>query len=122
MAPSHLMPLFGLGLQHGLVLDVGHDEATLIPVYQGVPMLKAWQALPLASKALHEAIRADLLTRGTAKTGASSGSFKKLSELPGVEYKITAKVIEDIKVRLCFVTELERGHQIQQASSSRLFT
>lgn len=113
MAPSHLMPLFSLGLQHGLVLDVGHDEATLIPVYQGVPILKAWQALPLASKALHEAIRTELLTRGTAKTGAS-GSFKKLSELPGVEDKITAKVIEDIKVRLCFVTELERGHQIQQ--------
>ena len=68
-------------------------------------------------QALHEAIRTELLTRGTAKTGAS-GSFKKLSELPGVEDKITAKVIEDIKVRLCFVTELERGHQIQQVSCS----
>jgi len=114
MAPSHLMPLFGLGLQHGLVLDVGHEEATLIPVYQGVPILKAWQALPLASKALHEAIRIDVATRGTAKTSASSGTFKKVSELPGLEEKITPKVIEDIKVRLCFVTELERGHQIQQ--------
>jgi len=113
MAPSHLMPLFGLGLQHGLVLDVGHEEATLIPVYQGVPILKAWQALPLASKALHQAIKTDVVTRGTAKTG-SSGTFKKIAELPGLEEKISAKVIEDIKVRLCFVTELERGHQIQQ--------
>ena len=52
LAPSHLMPLFGLGLQHGLVLDCGDEEATLIPVYQGVPILKAWQALPLASKVI----------------------------------------------------------------------
>jgi len=37
-----------------------------------------------------------------------------VTEIEGVEDKITAKVIEDIKVRLCFVTELERGHQIQQ--------
>ena len=53
LAPSHLMPLFGLGLQHGLVLDCGDEEATLIPVYQGVPILKAWQALPLASKVIY---------------------------------------------------------------------
>jgi len=114
LAPSHLMPLFGLGLQHGLVLDCGDEEATLIPVYQGVPILKAWQALPLASKALHKAIKTDLVERGTAKNGSTGGEFKKVTEIEGVEDKITAKVIEDIKVRLCFVTELERGHQIQQ--------
>jgi actin-related protein 10 len=39
-APSHLMLLFGLGVKDGLVLDVGDSEATLIPVYESVPILK----------------------------------------------------------------------------------
>jgi actin-related protein 10 len=50
MAPSHLMPLFGLGVRDGLVLDVGFSEATLIPVYENVPILKVrmfwtWQGM-----------------------------------------------------------------------------
>ena len=114
LAPSHLMPLFGLGLQHGLVLDVGYKETTLIPVYQGVPILKAWQALPLASEALHRTIRRELTTRGTAKQGSCS-EYQKVSEL-GLEDKISDVVVEDIKVRLCFVTDVERGQQIQQVN------
>ena len=112
LAPSHLMPLFGLGLQSGLVLDVGYKEATLIPVYQNVPILKAWQALPLASEALHESIKFELISRGTAKKGRNS-DFIKVSEL-NLEDRITESVAEDIKVRLCFVTDLQRGQQIQQ--------
>ena len=112
LAPSHLMPLFSLGLQHGLVLDMGFKEATLIPVYQNVPILKAWQALPLASEAIHESIKEEIITRGTAKTGEIS-DYSKITDL-GLETKIVEEVIEDIKVRLCFVTNFERGRQIQQ--------
>ena len=68
----------------------------------------------LLLQALHKAIKTDLVERGTAKNGSTGGEFKKVTEIEGVEDKMTAKVIEDIKVRLCFVTELERGHQIQQ--------
>ncbi len=66
-APSHLMPLFTLGLRTGLVLDVGYAEATLIPVYEGVPILKAWQAQPLASEAIHREIAEMLKTRATIR-------------------------------------------------------
>ena len=51
-APSHLMPIFGLGLQNGLVLDVGYNSASVIPIYQGVPILRAWQALPLGGRVI----------------------------------------------------------------------
>ena len=63
----------------------------------------------MASKAIHKAIKDDLMMRGTAKAGA--GDYEKISE-QGIE--ISEQVVEDIKVRLCFVTELERGHRIQQ--------
>lgn len=48
--PSHVASLYTLGVATGLVLDVGYQEAVLIPVYEGIPILKAWQALPLGGK------------------------------------------------------------------------
>lgn len=54
LVPSHLVAVSTLGLSTALVLDVGYKEATLIPICEGVPVLKAWQALPLAGKAVHE--------------------------------------------------------------------
>ena len=110
LAPSHLMPLFGLGITSALVIDVGYEEATLVPIYQNVPILKAWQAQPLASKAIHISLKEDIMTRGTAQRG-QHGNYEKVSEI-GVD--LNEEVIEDIKIRLCFVTDLLRGHQIQQ--------
>ena len=72
-APSHLMPIFGLGLQNGLVLDVGYNSASVIPIYQGVPILKAWQALPLGGQAVHLSLRQELNIRGK--------SLKKICEI-----------------------------------------
>jgi len=108
-APSHMMPLFGLGLQNGLVLDIGYNSASVIPVYQGVPMLRSWQALPLAGKAVHQRLQSEIDKTGTAKQGEMD--FVKFDTL-GVE--IGEKTLEDIKIRLCFVTNDTRGSQIQE--------
>lgn len=51
---SHLVAISTLGTETALVLDVGYEEAVLIPIFEGIPVLKAWQALPLASRAVHE--------------------------------------------------------------------
>ena len=107
-APSHLMPLYGLGLQNALVVDVGFSSTSVIPVYQSVPILKAWQALPLGGQALHESIKKEICCRGTIKVGAES-EYEKFED-----QELSEDVVEDIKVRLCFVPELSRGQQIQQ--------
>ena len=80
-APSPLLPLFTLGTTTGLMLDMGHAEATLIPVYEGVPILKAWQAQPLAGKAVQNNLRETLMERATVKT--KGGVETKLKELEG---------------------------------------
>lgn len=54
LLPTHLVTISTLGWDTALVLDVGYQEATLIPIYKGVPVLKAWQSLPLAAEAIHE--------------------------------------------------------------------
>lgn len=52
--PSHLATISTLGIDTALVLDVGYQEATLIPIFEGIPVLKAWQALPLSGQVVHE--------------------------------------------------------------------
>jgi hypothetical protein len=60
--------------------------------------LQAWQALPLASQAIHQALKEDLIQRGTAKIGEDT-EYKKISDL---NLTISDDVIEDIKVQLLF--------------------
>lgn len=52
--PSHLATISTLGIDTALVLDVGYQEATLIPIFEGIPILKAWQALPLGGQIVHK--------------------------------------------------------------------
>lgn len=51
--PSHLICLAPLAIDTALVLDVGYTEAIAIPICHGLPVLHAWQALPIASQAIH---------------------------------------------------------------------
>ena len=96
-SPSHLMPLHTLGVQTAIVMDVGHAEATLVPVFEGVPVLKAWQAQPLAAKAVHQRIRELLEEKATVRLGGGGeGAARKLAEVePAIE--ISESVVEDIK-------------------------
>lgn len=52
--PTHLVSLAPLAIDSALVIDVGYTEAVVIPVCHGSPVLHAWQALPLASKAVQK--------------------------------------------------------------------
>ncbi|XP_014213455.1 actin-related protein 10 [Copidosoma floridanum] len=92
--PTHLVTISTLGTDTTLVLDVGYNEATLIPVFEGVPILKAWQALPLAAQAVHERIKEGMKDVLTNK-------------------EKTENLIENIKVQTCFVTTMERSLKLQ---------
>ena len=54
---THLATISTLGINSALVLDIGYKEATLIPIYEGEPILKAWQALPLGGQVVHELVK-----------------------------------------------------------------
>lgn len=89
--PSHLVALSTLAIDTALVIDIGYKEATVMPVYSGVQVLTAWQGQPLASEAVHAEIKRQLLESGVS-----------------IEL-LTNDVIEDIKVRTCFITTRERA-------------
>jgi len=110
--PSHLVCLFSLGVNTGLVLDIGHKEVTLLPVYQGVPILASWQAQPLAGEAVHLAVKADLTARGVVTRGGEEDQVVPVSDTPEL---LTDKLVEDVTLRCCFVTNINRGRQLSSA-------
>uniref|UniRef100_A0A8C1M181 Actin related protein 10 n=1 Tax=Cyprinus carpio TaxID=7962 RepID=A0A8C1M181_CYPCA len=106
-APSHLMSVMTLGIQSALVMDCGYTE-TLI--YEGIPILSAWEALPMGGKAIHKELHSLLSEQCTLDTDSGPGL-----SLPTVISAIPEDVVEDIKVRTCFVSDLQRGMKIQEA-------
>lgn len=89
--PTHLVILATLAVDTALVVDIGYKEAAVVPVYSGVQAVFAWEAQPLAAEAVHEHIKGELILNGVE------------------EHLLTDYVIEDIKVRTCFVTTKERA-------------
>ncbi|XP_066550566.1 actin-related protein 10 [Amia ocellicauda] len=109
-APSHLMSLLTLGINSALVMDCGYTETLVLPVYEGIPILSSWEALPLGGKAIHKELESLLVEQCTVDTDSSTGQ-----SLPAVMGSIPEEITEDIKVRTCFVSDLQRGLKIQEA-------
>ncbi|TKC52881.1 hypothetical protein EI555_003463, partial [Monodon monoceros] len=108
--PSHLMALLKLGINSAMVLDCEYRESLVLPIYEGIPVLNCWGALPLGGKALHKELETQLLEQCTVDTGAA-----KEQSLPSVMGSIQEGILEDIKVHTCFVSDLKRGLKIQAA-------
>ncbi|XP_007891490.1 actin-related protein 10 isoform X2 [Callorhinchus milii] len=109
-APSHLMSLLTLGINSAVVLDCGYTEALALPIYEGIPILNAWGSLPLGGKAIHKELNSQLLEECTVDTGTETGQ-----SLASVMSTLPDEILEDIKVRTCFVSDLQRGLKIQDA-------
>uniref|UniRef100_A0A3P8Y5C9 Actin-related protein 10 n=1 Tax=Esox lucius TaxID=8010 RepID=A0A3P8Y5C9_ESOLU len=109
-APSHLMSIMSLGINSALVMDCGYTETLVLPVYECIPVLSAWEALPLGGKAIHKELHTVLVEQCTVDSDSSTGQ-----SLPTVIGSIPEEVVEDIKVRTCFVSDLQRGLKIQEA-------
>ncbi|XP_016108558.1 actin-related protein 10-like [Sinocyclocheilus grahami] len=109
-APGHLMSVMTLGIQSALVMDCGYTETLVLPIYEGVPILSAWEALPMGGKAIHRELHSLLSEQCTLDTDSGTGL-----SLPTVISSVPEDVVEDIKVRVCFVSDLQRGMKIQEA-------
>uniref|UniRef100_A0AAZ3SNK8 Actin-related protein 10 n=1 Tax=Oncorhynchus tshawytscha TaxID=74940 RepID=A0AAZ3SNK8_ONCTS len=72
-APSHLMSIMSLGINSGLVMDCGYTETLVLPVYECIPILSAWEALPLGGKAIHKELDGLLVEQCTVDSDSSTG-------------------------------------------------
>lgn len=74
---------------------MGYRETSIIPVCSGVQVLKCWEAQPLAGEMIHDEIKKCLILNGVK------------------EEILCERVIEDIKVRTCFVTKQSRAESFK---------
>lgn len=95
--PNHLMALATLGLTTGLVLDLGSEEAISLAVVEGITLLNGAQICNLAARFLDNCIQSVLIKND-----------------PNLEDILTADMIEDIRVKSCFVAPYKRGLEITQ--------
>uniref|UniRef100_A0A674AIS8 Actin related protein 10 n=1 Tax=Salmo trutta TaxID=8032 RepID=A0A674AIS8_SALTR len=105
-APSHLMAIMSLGINSGLVMDCGYTETLVLPVYECIPILPAWEALPLGGKAIHKELDGLLVEQCTVDSDSSTGQSLPtvIGKTPTSETYLT-----------CFISDLQRGLKIQEA-------
>ncbi|KAI0833618.1 actin-domain-containing protein [Trametes gibbosa] len=109
-ASSHLLALLAAGRITGLVLDCGHLETTVLPVFSFRPLYPHLRTTPLAGERLSSHIKALLLMFGTYIPPATS--LSAAMNIPAASRSVrvpqdvlTDNVIDEIKTRICFVGE-----------------
>ncbi|KAI0719416.1 actin-domain-containing protein [Cerioporus squamosus] len=107
-ASSHLLALLAAGRVTGLVLDCGHLESTVLPIFSFRPLYPHLRTTPLAGARLSTHIKALLLMFGTYIPPATS--LSATMNIPAATRStrvpqdvLTEKVIDEIKTRICFV-------------------
>ncbi|KAH7927403.1 fungal-specific actin related protein [Leucogyrophana mollusca] len=108
-ASSHLLSLLSVGRITGLVLDSGHLESTVLPIFAARPLFPQLRTTPLAGSRLTSHLRALLLLFGTylppptslsaaVNVPAANRSMRVPQEI------LTDALVEEIKTRCCFVS------------------
>ncbi|KAI1796925.1 actin-domain-containing protein [Ganoderma leucocontextum] len=109
-ASSHLLALLAAGRVTGLVLDCGHLESTVLPIFSCRPLYPHLHTTPLAGARLSNHIKALLLMFGTYIPPATS--LSATMNIPAASRSIrvpqdilTDRLVDEIKTRICFVGE-----------------
>ncbi|KAI8450337.1 actin-domain-containing protein [Phakopsora pachyrhizi] len=123
--PSSVLILMASGSVTGLVVDVGHLETTVTPVYLSRPLFPHLKSTTRAGSRLSDRLKVLLARYGQFvlipkfATSLASNSVTKIPKLEPVPINLlTPAIIEDIKTRVLFVSQNELQTQTQSSPSS----
>ncbi|GAA5853762.1 hypothetical protein JCM8547_007439 [Rhodosporidiobolus lusitaniae] len=105
-ASAPLLSLMAAGTVTGLVVDVGHLETTVLPVFHSRPLFPLLTSTPRAGARLNRRLRNLLLSYGSyvpPPSGISAPPRPTPTLIP--REVLTEELIEEIKTRMCFVGE-----------------
>ncbi|KAL1228956.1 Actin-related protein 10 [Trichinella pseudospiralis] len=111
--PIHLCAAFPLGTQTALVVDVGNYETQVMAIFDGVPLIQTFQVAPVASRAVLKRLRELIINRCFAYLQDGMYPASECVEV------YQDHILEDIKAKICFVTNMERGHMYDKAENEQ---
>ncbi|GAA5847043.1 hypothetical protein JCM9279_002664 [Rhodotorula babjevae] len=105
-ACSPLLALMAAGTVTGLVVDVGHLETTVLPIFHSRPLFPLLTTTPRAGARLTRRLRSLLLAFASYAPPPSSVNSMTPPTIGRVPHELlTDELVEEIKTRLCFVGE-----------------
>ncbi|GAA5821811.1 hypothetical protein JCM11251_001037 [Rhodosporidiobolus azoricus] len=103
-ASAPVLSLLAAGAVTGLVVDVGHLETTVVPVFHSRPLFPLMTSTPRASARLNRRLRNLLLLHASyvpPPPSLTSANTSRPTRVPPV--LLTEELVEEIKTRICFV-------------------
>ncbi|UJR08550.1 hypothetical protein I4U23_012811 [Adineta vaga] len=113
--PLHLGATYTLGRSTALVLDIGYKEAQIMPVAEGVPLAVQFDSLSCAGQAIHKQIESLLGQHGSVTHQGRRQTFTEAN------IKLSEDILEDIKVRCCFISPFTRAQSYSKSNSDGTF-
>ncbi|KAG8982866.1 hypothetical protein FRB90_006488, partial [Tulasnella sp. 427] len=126
--PSHLLALLAVGRVTGMVLDCGHTESTVLPVYSSRPMFSNIRTSPLAGSRLTAHLRALLSLFASYRPPPTiiraAAQPSPATRVP--EEILTEALVEEVKTKCLFVgtpfdptaSEADDAMDVDQPSSA----
>ncbi|KAI8377092.1 hypothetical protein EDC96DRAFT_551246 [Choanephora cucurbitarum] len=107
------MALLTTGLTSGLVVDIGHLETSVLPIYVSRPLIPYISTTPLAGKAVTRRLKELLLEHGRFIPPSNLHlSLAPHNSIP--DHVLTPELLEDIKSQVIFCSPMMIGQQLQQ--------
>ncbi|KAI7870714.1 actin family [Spinellus fusiger] len=119
--PLHLMALLTTGLTTGLVIDCGHLETTVLPIYATRPLIPYVSTTPLAGRALTQRLASLLLDHGRY-IPVSSLHLSLAPQMPVPASLLTPQLLEDIKTRVLFCSPVLIAKESESALAYKNFS
>ncbi|RNA03717.1 actin-related 10 [Brachionus plicatilis] len=108
--PTHLACTYTLGISRAMVVDFGYNDCQLMPISDGYSLTNLCSFAKLGAQHLHEHLKALIEKYAMVTLGGEKVLFSSLSSRPA----LTESVLEDIKLKCCFVTSFDRAQKIYQ--------
>lgn len=94
----------------GLVIDIGQQEAVCVPIINGVTLIGSSKFTNLGAKQLHRRIKEELI-KYKAEVRTVAGVRVRCVN----EQDLNDKIIEDIKLKTCFVCPFKRSLLLKES-------
>jgi len=101
--PGHLAALHSLGISTALVLKCGYTDSQVCPIADNYLLTSLIDTIDFGSKMIHREIERQIREESTVRV---NGTVKEFGVL---KLTLDENLIENIKVKSCFVTTAERS-------------